>query len=161
MGALEWLRTAQLWLGPIAVILNFVIAAVGFPVAIWRARKWLVNILGAAQSAFTESRRAANQADAAVTESKNAAKHADTAQDNSRQAARAVEWLAGEYAKSNTRAEYLAERTNTLLGVVARQRARHPEDFPDDDTNTDDAAYATGRHRLHTNMIHTHEQDTV
>lgn len=157
---LEVLQGAQAWLGPIAVLLNFVIAAVGFPVAIWRARKWLVNILGFAQASAASSNRAANRADEAVAESKNAARHADTAQDNSRQTAAAVEWLAGEYAKSNTRAEYLAEKTNTLFGVVARQRARHPEDF-EDDQDADDAAYVTGRHRLHTAMIATHEQDTV
>lgn len=164
-----WVPQLTQWIvgGAITAIVS---ATVGL-IARYYLKRIFQQIAGEQIQTRHAAEAAATRAGEAVTESKNAARHADTAQDNSRQTAAAVEWLAGEYAKSNTRAEYLAKLTDDLVGLVARQKRRHPEDFPaepepfDPTTppagDTDYAITITGRHRLHTAMIATHEQDTV
>ncbi len=142
-------------LAPWYTLLGFVLTVIGLVVYF---RKGLRRIAGRAEHAVEEAAHATTQSTHAVNESVKAVDTSARAVDNTQQAAEAIEFLAGELARANRKSEYLAEEVSTLVGALARERARLPiEDTPPSGTDTGEteALTITGRHRLHTQHIQT------
>lgn len=169
---LAWLNTTADWAGPIAAILNFIIAAVGLPIAIWKglkARKvivaWFASVLGSTQHASDRSTDAETAARASVAASETAAERAESARDNSRQANELLEWAIPELMRRDAVIEDLRTRIDRLLGTRARQLAvEHPAPvavtspallIPAAAGDDSDQLTETGRHRLHTQRFTT------
>lgn len=169
---LGWLQTTAEWAGPIAAILNFVIAAVGLPIAIWKGLKarrvivaWFGSVLGSTQEASTQSTRAADNSAAAAQNAtgarvtaEGARESADGARENARQVSELLEWAVPELMKKDAIIESLKERVDGLLGTRARQAAYERTGqflLPPSAAGEDDPATETGRHRLHTSLINT------
>lgn len=153
---LAWLQSIGDWAGPIAAILNFLIALIGVPVAIWKGRqardailRWFRSILGSAQDASSRS------ADAAV----DARRAADSVLEIRDAQGRIVEWLP----EGDEAVEYLKETNSRLLAQLVIQAKKHPEDFESPDLprfiipagvpGEDGPTTITGRHRLHTSAV--------
>jgi hypothetical protein len=143
-------------LAPWYTLLGFLGTLIGLVVYF---RKGLRRIAGRAEHAVEEAAHATTQSTHAVNESVKAVDTSIRAVDSSHQAVEAIEFLAGELAKANTKSEYLADEVSTLLGALARERARQfstDSALPDGlDTGEIEAQTITGRHRLHTQHIQT------
>lgn len=139
-------------------------------------RTWAGNLISEKLLSTTNAAlAAADHAAEAVVASTTSGEVAQTAADNSRQANEAIVWLAEQVAHRDAVNEDLRERIDRLLGTRARLLAagQVPDTIPVDDAapsgllipaaagDADEPMTITGRHRLHTQVVATVDEDAT